>query len=195
MAHYFSVVALLMFLVGVSVAQTTHTVLDTTGWAIPQGGASAYTNWAASKNFMVGDTLVFNFGTGRHDVARVTKMEFDSCTATNTIGAIVMTGPANITLNTAGEHYYICTISGHCSLGQKLAINVSGISTTADPPTSPVPTGGPIAPCPPDSMAPTSAPGPVTTPRSPPNSASMAVTANRLLLFSASLILLSDFLL
>ncbi|KAL5697959.1 hypothetical protein ACHQM5_029053 [Ranunculus cassubicifolius] len=175
MAQYFALIVVLVALIGVATAQTTHTVLDTMGWTIPQGGASAYTNWAASKNFMVGDTL----------------MEFDSCTATNTIGAIVMTGPANITLNTAGEHYYICTISGHCSLGQKLAINVSGISTTADPPTSPVPTGGPIAPCPPDSMGPTA----MTPPRSSPTSASVVVAANSFLAFSASLILLSVLLL
>lgn len=38
-------------------AQTVHVVGDNIGWNIPAGGAQAYTNWANSKNFVVGDIL------------------------------------------------------------------------------------------------------------------------------------------
>ncbi|MCD9641363.1 hypothetical protein HAX54_027528 [Datura stramonium] len=62
----------------------------------------------------------------------------------NAIGSAIMTGPANVTLDTAGDHYYICTFGTHCQNGQKLAITVSsstGTSPGANPPTSAA--GGP----------------------------------------------------
>lgn len=40
-----------------SAAQTTYTVGDSSGWIIPPGGASFYTNWSASHNFVVRDIL------------------------------------------------------------------------------------------------------------------------------------------
>ncbi|MCD7464134.1 hypothetical protein HAX54_052179 [Datura stramonium] len=125
-------------------AQTVHRVGDNMGWIIPSNGAVAYTNWAAGKTFRVGDTLVFNFMTDRHDVLRVQKTSFDGCNSQNAIGSAIMTGPANVTLDTAGDHYYICTFGTHCQNGQKLAITVSsstGTSPGANPPTSAA--GGP----------------------------------------------------
>lgn len=62
--------AIIIMLMGVvalqlhsSTAQSTsHVVLDNSGWIIPQsGGAATYTTWAASKTFMVGDTLGNSF--------------------------------------------------------------------------------------------------------------------------------------
>ncbi|KAH9666701.1 Phytocyanin domain-containing protein [Citrus sinensis] len=123
-------------------AQTVHVVGDSMGWSIPtSGGAGAYNNWAATKNFVVGDVLTFNFVTNEHDVLRVPKASYDGCTSSNPIGNPITTGPANITLDSAGEHYYICTFGRHCQAGQKLAITVS-----ATPGPSPSPTGNPTPP-------------------------------------------------
>ncbi|KAF6152031.1 hypothetical protein GIB67_010605 [Kingdonia uniflora] len=99
----------------------THVVLDNLGWIVSPSGAAAYRTWAASNEFDVGDILYFNFTTGRHDVAEVTKEAYDKCNTTNPI-SIKSTGPVNITIDSAGEHYFICTFTQHCSLGQKLAI-------------------------------------------------------------------------
>lgn len=57
-------------------------------------------------------------------------------------------GPTNITLRSAGEHFFICTFTSHCDFGQKLAINVSASSAAPTPqPTTPPPatTPSPIA--------------------------------------------------
>ncbi|MQK22458.1 hypothetical protein EI013_29245, partial [Escherichia coli] len=62
-----------------SAAQTRHVVGDATGWTIPSGGASTYATWASNKTFTIGDTLVFNFANGQHNVAKVTKSAFDAC--------------------------------------------------------------------------------------------------------------------
>ncbi|KAF3625489.1 putative cucumber peeling cupredoxin-like [Capsicum annuum] len=119
-------------------AQTVHVVGDNTGWVIPSNGAAAYTNWADRKTFRVGDTLVFNFTTNQHDVLQVQKSSFDGCNSQNAVGSPILAGPANITLNSTGDHYYICTFGRHCLNGQKLAIRVSSSTSTpgANPPTS-----------------------------------------------------------
>ncbi|PIA39823.1 hypothetical protein AQUCO_02600350v1 [Aquilegia coerulea] len=199
MAHCFGLIGCVIVLVALlegSAAQTTHIVLDNQGWIIPTAGASAYTNWAATKTFMVGDTLVFNFANNQHDVAEVTKMAYDACTATQTIGPILMNAPVNITLTTPGEHYYICTFTQHCSFGQKLAINVSGSPSTAPAPpmTTPTTTSGPTAAegptagCPPETSGPTAAGGPTST--IPPNSASVVACTSRFLVIASMFIML-----
>ncbi|KAL5537385.1 hypothetical protein UlMin_045756 [Ulmus minor] len=138
-----------------SVAATTYVVGDSTNWAIPPS-TSTYSNWAANKTFVVGDILVFNFAQGQHDVSQVTKAGYDSCNGTGAI-SMQQNSPANITLQTAGELYYICSVDGHCNAGQKLAINVTGDSTGATPPSSTAtPTPPSTTASPPDSSAATS---------------------------------------
>lgn len=40
-----------------SLAQTTHVVGDALGWTFPPGGEVAYSTWAATQNFAVGDVV------------------------------------------------------------------------------------------------------------------------------------------
>ncbi|GMJ09048.1 blue-copper-binding protein, BLUE COPPER BINDING PROTEIN, SENESCENCE ASSOCIATED GENE 14 [Hibiscus trionum] len=149
-----------------SLAQRDYVVGDALGWVIPPG-PSTYTTWAANKTFRVGDTLVFNFSNGAHDVTKVTRANYDSCNAGNPI-LMLSNGPANVTLNETGSHYFICGIPGHCALGQKLAINVSaaGLSPAPQPITPPASSPMPSAPAPAPQGSPS--PSPVSGPtRSP----------------------------
>ncbi|KAI3827383.1 hypothetical protein L1987_01456 [Smallanthus sonchifolius] len=118
-----------------TVAQTRHSVGDALGWTIPPGGAAAYATWASQQTFTVGDTLVFNFTTGLHNVAEVSQSEYDPCTSTNTL-SLNPSGPTTVTLTRPGTHYYICTMVSHCQIGQKLTINVSPPTATAISPQS-----------------------------------------------------------
>ncbi|PSS13867.1 Stellacyanin like [Actinidia chinensis var. chinensis] len=179
-------------------AQTTHVVGDSLGWTIPPGGAVAYSSWASQNNFTVDDILVFNFSNGSHDVAEVTKAAFEACNATSPI-SISNSGPTNITLSTAGEHHYICTFTGHCTAGQKLAINVTATTTAPSPPpptaTAPTPssTATPPPPPSPTGTATPSSPPPseTTTSPPPPNSAtSLAGAALPVALLSIAVALL-----
>ncbi|KAI4380647.1 hypothetical protein MLD38_006814 [Melastoma candidum] len=118
---------------------TVHVVGGSLGWIVPPGGPIAYSTWAANQTFVVGDVLVFNFTNGSHDVVEVSKPEFDSCNATNSSNTIMTMSPANYTLGGAGSRYFICTFQRHCSLGQKLAINITATSPSPVPVPAPSP--------------------------------------------------------
>ncbi|CAI9753630.1 unnamed protein product [Fraxinus pennsylvanica] len=143
-------------------AQTVHVVGDSVGWDIPPNSSVSYANWASGKNFMVGDILVFNFMTNQHDLLQVPKSSYDACSDDNAIGNAITTGPANVTLDSSGEHYYICTFGSHCQVGQKLAITVSS-TPGSNPPTSSPPTT-PTTPSPTSTQPDACAPTPSSTP-------------------------------
>ncbi|XP_008779708.1 cucumber peeling cupredoxin-like [Phoenix dactylifera] len=134
-----SVAALMVALVAASLAletaAATHVVGGSTGWIIPPN-SSFYSDWASTQTFAVGDTLVFNFQTGSHTVDKVTKSGYDDCSTSNLIGSAITTSPASVPLTTAGDHYFICGIPGHCSASQKLSVTVASSPTGASPPTS-----------------------------------------------------------
>ncbi|XP_027939663.1 blue copper protein-like [Vigna unguiculata] len=96
----------------------THTVGDTSGWAI--GGD--YSTWASGLKFRVGDSLVFNYGPG-HTVDEVKESDYKSCSTGNSLSTD-SSGATTITLKTAGTHYFICAAPSHCQGGMKLAVKV-----------------------------------------------------------------------
>ncbi|KAK7814779.1 blue copper protein [Quercus suber] len=73
----FLVVLAVTALLQSSVAQTTFQVGDALGWISPSS-VSTYSTWAANKNFIKGDILVFNFTTSQHTVAKVSKADYDA---------------------------------------------------------------------------------------------------------------------
>ncbi|XP_011074212.1 blue copper protein [Sesamum indicum] len=131
-----------------AVPAAVYTVGDSSGWAM--GGD--YGSWATDKTFAVGDTLVFNYAPG-HTVDEVSANDYKTCTTGNSLSSD-SSGATSITLKSAGSHYFICGVPGHCSGGMKLAITVaaaasSGGSTGASPSgttTSPSTTTSPASP-------------------------------------------------
>ena len=110
--------------------------------------------------FLLMTFAVFNFTTGQHDVAKVTKSAYDACNGATTLFTLT-TGPASVVLNETGEQYYICSFGTHCSLGQKLTIDVvNRTSATPSPAPQPSRSGSPptASPVPTPTQAP--APGP-----------------------------------
>ncbi|CAM0148269.1 unnamed protein product [Urochloa decumbens] len=107
---------------------TSYTVGDGSGWTT----GVDYTSWAASKNFKVGDSLVFNYAKGLHTVVEVSAAEYMACTASNPLGSD-SSGGTTVPLKTPGTHYFVCSITGHCGAGMKLAVTVGGSSSPASP--------------------------------------------------------------
>lgn len=112
--------------------------------------------------------VVFNFVTGQHDVAKVTKAAFDACSTGSTIFTL-NNGPASVKLNESGEQYYICTFGSHCSLGQKVAINVTKEASSSASP-APAPQTKAVSP------APVKAPSPAPSASAPSPSSTGSVT-------------------
>ncbi|TMW82068.1 hypothetical protein EJD97_006900 [Solanum chilense] len=124
--------ALIMaILLQITIAQTEHIVGDSFGWSIPINGAAAYAMWADANSIKIGDTLVFKFTQGNHDVQEVSRSSYEECSTQNSIGEAIKKGPAKITVQTLGDHYYICTVGEHCLAGQKMAIKVTSSNSSA----------------------------------------------------------------
>ncbi|GMY08686.1 uclacyanin 1-like [Fagus crenata] len=98
------------------------------------GGWDTSTNlqtWASSQSFLVGDNLIFQYAPS-HDVAEVSKADYDSCQASNTIQSY-SGGTTTIPLSSPGKRHFICGTVGHCSQGMKVEINT--LATSSAPPT------------------------------------------------------------
>ncbi|XP_057499284.1 blue copper protein 1a-like [Actinidia eriantha] len=104
------------------------------------GGESGWTKdfdyqaWAKDKMFYVGDTLVFKYQVGNHNVFKVNGTAFKDCTIPPANGALT-SGNDVITLMTPGNKWYICGMATHCAEHmQKLAITVMEGSAPAPAP-------------------------------------------------------------
>ncbi|KAE8734623.1 putative Uclacyanin 1 [Hibiscus syriacus] len=113
----FAIVALMAPVIS---SATEYVVGSGDGWNL----GVKYDEWAKDKQFFVGDTLVFKYKAGSHNVYKVTGDQFKSCTvpSNNSLGSF--TGNDTINLATAGTKWYICGIKGHCDGGMKLKITV-----------------------------------------------------------------------
>ncbi|NP_001265957.1 basic blue protein-like precursor [Cicer arietinum] len=89
------------------------------------GGAGGWTfntiAWPNGKNFKAGDTLVFNYSPGAHNVVAVSKAGYGSC-KTPRGAKVYRSGKDQIRL-ARGQNYFICNYVGHCESGMKIAIN------------------------------------------------------------------------
>ncbi|KAJ4729031.1 mavicyanin-like [Melia azedarach] len=112
---------LMTTLVGVSLG-AVHKVGDSAGWTIM--GNIDYNKWASSKDFHVGDTIVFEYNNQFHNVKQVTLQDFQSCNGASPIAAYI-TGSDSVTLERPGHYYFLCGYPGHCEAGQKLDIMVT----------------------------------------------------------------------
>ncbi|ERM93590.1 hypothetical protein AMTRI_Chr03g56030 [Amborella trichopoda] len=135
MAQKLPLLLAILFLPAIALA-TDYVVGEDKGWTIDFD----YNAWAEGKDFMVGDTLIFNYPRGQHNVAKVNGSAFQSCTKEPNNG-IMDSGNDKITLATPGNKWYICTFGQHCAVGgQKLKISVSDMSMSPGMQPTPNPT-------------------------------------------------------
>jgi hypothetical protein len=97
-----------------------HVVGDTFGWAVPSS-ESFYHWWAAHQTFNASDVLVFNFVTGAHNVAVVSRHAYDLCDSSNPV-SLHTTSPARITIDQNIDGFFISTVGSDCKKFMKLAL-------------------------------------------------------------------------
>ncbi|QCE08356.1 Cupredoxin [Vigna unguiculata] len=110
-----------------------YKVGDSAGWTTL--GKIDYKKWAATKNFQIGDTIIFEYNDKFHNVMRVTHAMYKSCNASSPI-ATFTTGNDSIDISTHGHHFFFCGVPGHCEAGQKVDINVLKVSADAPTPSA-----------------------------------------------------------
>ncbi|XP_010050045.1 umecyanin [Eucalyptus grandis] len=127
----FLAVAMLACLGGA--AATEYVVGDSRGWtASPNITVGYYDEWAANKTFMGGDTLKFVWN-GTHNVAFVTKEEYDNCTKVISVFQGGVAFSYTLPADANGPYYFISTVDSDCENGQKLAINVISLTPAESP--------------------------------------------------------------
>jgi len=112
---------------------------------------SNYDDWSGKQKFTTKDSIVFNYAVS-HDVVEVSKAGYDTCTPSTPI-ASYKGGKTTVKLATAGKHYFICGVPGHCAAGMKVEVDVVAASTST-----------PAKPRGQRSVAPIAAPAPAPTP-------------------------------
>ncbi|XP_058773048.1 mavicyanin-like [Vicia villosa] len=157
------IVFLMMTMVAVQVSNAAvHKVGDSSGWTII--GNIDYKKWSATKNFQIGDTIVFEYNSQFHNVMRVTHAMYKSCNVSSPLTTF-STGKDSIKITNYGHHFFLCGVPGHCQAGQKVDINVLNVSAAA----AATPTISPSALASPVPVA--------TTPAPSPNNASPLIVA------------------
>jgi len=152
---------LILMLAAPAVYGTQHIVGGTGGWSQTAG---SYATWAAGQTFLVGDTLLFTYGSN-HGVDVVSEADYTNCNSGNAINSYIG-GSTTIALPNVGQMYFICPTAGHCAGGMKLAVNVTAASGTP-PTTSPT---TPSTPTPPGTPSTTTPSTTVSPPPPPPHS-------------------------
>ncbi|XP_054820726.1 uclacyanin 1-like [Prosopis cineraria] len=126
----------------ISIIIMTKMMIISEGAVYKVGGSSGWTsigrvdykNWAASKIFQVGDTIIFEYNPEYHNVMRVTYEMYKSCNVSaGTPIETFNTGNDSIKINNHGHNLFMCGFPGHCLKGQKVDINVIRISATKPP--------------------------------------------------------------
>ncbi|BBH10295.1 Cupredoxin superfamily protein [Prunus dulcis] len=110
---------------------TVYKVGDSNGWT--DKGSVSYKDWASTKNFVVGDAIVFEYNAKEQNVVQVkTLTEFNGCNSKAPLSTY-NSGNDAVELKKAGHFFYICGLPGHCEAGQKVDIRVLEPSQAPSP--------------------------------------------------------------
>jgi hypothetical protein len=81
---------------------------------------------------------VFNYAGGAHTVDEVSASDYAACSSSKALSSD-STGTTTATLKTAGKHYFICGVTGHCSGGMKFVVDVAAAAAPAPAPAADTP--------------------------------------------------------
>ncbi|XP_022923108.1 basic blue protein-like [Cucurbita moschata] len=99
------------------VRAAVFTVGDDHGWTFN------VESWPNQKLFRAGDTLVFNYSPGSHNVVGVNSVGYNQCMAPR--GSKVLESGKDQMKLVKGQNFFICTVPGHCQAGMRIAINAA----------------------------------------------------------------------
>uniref|UniRef100_A0ACD5ZKL2 Uncharacterized protein n=2 Tax=Avena sativa TaxID=4498 RepID=A0ACD5ZKL2_AVESA len=103
-------------------AMTAVSGYNTTEWIVggDKGWSFGVAGWENGKPIQPGDTLVFKYKPGAHNVVEVDVDGYMECKAPD--GAKVYSTGDDRFVMPGGKAYYICTFPGHCEKGMRIGI-------------------------------------------------------------------------
>ncbi|KAL7594782.1 hypothetical protein Lser_V15G30479 [Lactuca serriola] len=129
-SHWIIIFMATIVVLATSISAKEYIVGDGSGWTLDFD----YQVWAKDKVFMVGDTLVFNYAPGAHNVMKVDGNSFQKCLIAPVSNGTLTSGRDVIPLKTPGMKWYVCGVGKHCELRKmKLAIAVLPQTMTPAP--------------------------------------------------------------
>ncbi|GMY29177.1 early nodulin-like protein 1 [Fagus crenata] len=129
----------LLFVLSYSEAREIMVGGKTDAWKIPSSQSDSLNQWAEGSRFLIGDSLVWKYDSGKDSVLQVNKENYVSCNTSNPIEEY-KDGNTKVKLDRSGPFYFISGSKGHCEKGQKLVVVVlsprhryTGISPAPSP--------------------------------------------------------------
>ncbi|CAJ2650459.1 early nodulin-like protein 2-like [Trifolium pratense] len=151
------------------------------GWSVPgDSNSNPFNQWAEKSRFQIGDSLVFNYQSGKDSVLYVKSEDYASCN-TGSPNAKFSDGHTVFKLNQSGPHFFISGNKDNCLKNEKVTIivlsdrsnsnNSSNTNQTSNAsPPSPQSSSSPPSPAP--SKQEGQSPPPDTNQTPPPTTAS-----------------------
>ncbi|KAJ7981602.1 Early nodulin-like protein [Quillaja saponaria] len=103
-------------------AATEFVVGGPKGWSVPSDALS-YNQWAEKSRFQKGDSLVFNYQSGKDSVLQVNSDDYNNCN-TNASAPKFSDGHTVFKFYQSGPHYFISGNKDNCLKNEKLAVVV-----------------------------------------------------------------------
>ncbi|KAJ4980477.1 hypothetical protein NE237_031314 [Protea cynaroides] len=113
-------ILLLMQMVGA----TEFPVGGNNGWSVPADpNVNTYNQWAESKRFQIGDSLLFVYPADKDSVLQVKKEDYDSCNSTSPIASF-KDGNTAFKFDKNGPYYFISGVPENCKKNEKIVVVV-----------------------------------------------------------------------
>ncbi|KAF5177014.1 Early nodulin-like protein [Thalictrum thalictroides] len=104
-----------------SVDATEFRVGGSDGWTVTT--SFNYNQWAEKNRFQVGDSLLFDYDSGKDSVYQVNKEDYDKCHTEKPIETY-KDGHTSIKLDETGTLYFISGNCGNCRKNEKMVVQV-----------------------------------------------------------------------
>ncbi|CAI8592998.1 unnamed protein product [Vicia faba] len=155
------------------------------GWSVPSDpNANPFNQWAEKSRFQVGDSLVFNYQSGKESVIEVnSQQDYENCNTDASSSGKSSDGHTVIKLDKSGPHYFISGNKDNCLKNEKLLVivladrtnrNSNQTATTPSPspslPVSPSLSPSPLSSHTSDALAPSLPPSQLNVSSPPPPS-------------------------
>ncbi|XP_042491689.1 early nodulin-like protein 3 [Macadamia integrifolia] len=140
---------------------------DANGWTVPaDASVNTYNQWAETKRFQIGDSILFVYPADKDSVLQVNKADYESCNTKSPIASF-KDGHTSFKFDTNGPHYFISGVPENCKKNEKIVVVVMADRSNRASTTNQTSSASPPSPSGPIENAPAPSPGMEIAPSTP----------------------------